>query len=197
MRKYLLIYAAAVTVALWWCMSHYRPENRRLKQNQELLMSQCLHYSALADSAACEVQALRLRTSELRELRTEDARRIREMGIRLRRLEAAATTTVESRIENRAPLHDTITIHARDTVFLHDTLRMFRWRDSWVEVSGTIQGDSIDCLVTSVDTLHQVVHRIPRRFLFFRWGTKALHQRIISSNPHTRIVATEYIKIER
>ena len=37
----------------------------------------------------------------------------------------------------------------------------------------------------------------PRRFLFIRWGTKALRQEIISSNPHTRIVYSEYIRIER
>ena len=43
----------------------------------------------------------------------------------------------------------------------------------------------------------QVVHRIPRRFLFIRWGTKALRQEIVPSNPHTRIVYSEYVKIER
>ena len=53
------------------------------------------------------------------------------------------------------------------------------------------------CRVASTDTLHQIVHRIPRRFLFIRWGTKALRQEIVSSNPHTRIVHTEYVKIER
>ena len=43
----------------------------------------------------------------------------------------------------------------------------------------------------------QVIHRIPRRFLFIRWGTKALRQEIVSTNPHTRIVHAEYVKIER
>ena len=51
--------------------------------------------------------------------------------------------------------------------------------------------------IRSVDTLRQVVHRVPRRFLFIRWGTKALRQQIVSSNPHTRIVYTEYVRIER
>lgn len=51
--------------------------------------------------------------------------------------------------------------------------------------------------IESRDTLRQIVHRIPRRFLFIRWGTKALRQEIISSNPHTRIVYSEYIRIER
>ena len=57
--------------------------------------------------------------------------------------------------------------------------------------------DSAEGRGRSVDTLRQVVHRVPRRFLFIRWGTKALRQQIVSSNPHTRIVYTEYVRIER
>ena len=53
------------------------------------------------------------------------------------------------------------------------------------------------CSIACIDTLRQVVHRIPRRFLFIRWGTKALRQEIVSTNPHTRIVYAEYVKIER
>ena len=49
----------------------------------------------------------------------------------------------------------------------------------------------------SADTLRQVVHRVPRRFLFIRWGTKALRQEIVSSNPHTRIIYSDYVKFER
>ncbi len=62
---------------------------------------------------------------------------------------------------------------------------------------GAVTADSVLCRVESTDTLRQVVHRIPRRFLFIRWGTKALRQEIVPSNPHTRIVYSEYVKIER
>ena len=85
----------------------------------------------------------------------------------------------------------------RDTVVRHDTVRLFRWRDRWVAVEGRLTADSVVCRVESVDTLHPIVHRIPRRFLFIRWGTKALRQEIRSANPHTRIVHAEYVKIER
>ena len=72
--------------------------------------------------------------------------------------------------------------------------------------TGTLLGEKVTacstgigglCRVESADTLRQVVHRIPRRFLFIRWGTKALRQEIVPSNPHTRIVYSEYVKIER
>ena len=47
------------------------------------------------------------------------------------------------------------------------------------------------------DTLRQIIHRVPRRFLFLRFGTKAVRQEIVSSNPHSRIVYTEYVRFER
>lgn len=78
-----------------------------------------------------------------------------------------------------------------------DTLKTFRWHDPWIRIEGSIARDSVRCRVSSVDTLRQVIHRIPRRFLFIRWGTKALRQEIVSSNPHTRIVYAEYVRIER
>ena len=78
-----------------------------------------------------------------------------------------------------------------------DTLRGFRWEDPWTVVEGRLRNDSVTCRIRSVDTLRQIVHRIPRRFLFIRWGTKALRQEIVSSNPHTRIVYAEYIRLER
>ena len=58
-------------------------------------------------------------------------------------------------------------------------------------------GEIMSRYTNDVDTLRQAVHRIPRRFLFIRWGTKAHRQEIVSTNPHTRIVYAEYVKIER
>lgn len=75
-------------------------------------------------------------------------------------------------------------------------MRLFEWCDHWVEINGIIRRDSVECHVKSVDTLRQVVHRVPRKFLFIKYGTKAIRQEIISSNPHTRIVYSEYIELK-
>ena len=111
-------------------------------------------------------------------------------------VEAAAKSSTQTAVVLRAPLRDTL-VPRRAAVPAWDTLRRFRWRDPWVTVEGSIGRDSAECRIRSVDTLRQVVHRVPRRFLFIRWGTKALRQQIVSSNPHTRIVYTEYVRIER
>ena len=123
-----------------------------------------------------------------------------------RAVEAAATLATATEIDVQVPLHDTIV--RRDFAAVcdsgrlaaavrFDTVRSFRWRDPWVTVEGRIRDDSVACRVESVDTLRQVVHRVPRRFLFIRFGTKAVRQEIVSSNPHTRIVYAEYVRFAK
>lgn len=197
MKKYLILYAVVVTALVVYGYRYYRGETQRLTQNQTALATRLTHYRTQRDEEAASAQVLRLRCAEFEELRAADAQRIRELGIRLRRVEAAAKSTTQTRIEATTPLRDTIVVYHNDTIVVRDTLRMFRWHDTWVSVEGSVRRDSVHCRVESVDTLRQVVHRIPRRFLFFRWGTKALRQEIVSANPHTRIVSTEYIRIEK
>lgn len=197
MQKYLILYAAVATALLFLVFRHYRGENRRLTQNQTALASEIVRYRTRLGEEAASTQALRLRCAEFEELRAADAERIRQLGIRLRRLEAAGKQVTQTELSIRAPLRDTAVVVRRDSLPLVDTLRHFRWQDPWVRVEGIVRRDSVLCRVRSVDTLRQVVHRIPRRFLFIRWGTKALRQEIVSSNPHTHIVYTEYIRLER
>ena len=179
MKKYLFAYAVLATALLFFTCRHYRAENRRLVENQTALAADVTRYRTRLGAEAASVQALRLRCGEFETLRAADAEQIRRLGIRLRRLEAAAKAVAVTDAEIRTPLRDTVVVRIHDTLPVRDTVRMFRWR------------------IRSVDTLRQAVHRIPRRFLFIRWGTKALRQEIVSTNPHTRIVYAEYVKIER
>lgn len=84
----------------------------------------------------------------------------------------------------------------------HDTsylkVQAIRWKDPWINVDGLIMPDKkLDLRIQSVDTLFQVVHRVPKQWLFFRWGTKAIRQEVVSSNPHTKIVYSEYIELKK
>ena len=195
MKKYLFIYAALTTAVIIIGGKFLISEQRRLQNNNHSLLQRVEYYRTSADESAASVQALRLKVGEYEELLAADAEKIRAMGVKLRRLESIAKSVVATDVAIKAPLRDTVFI--RDTLRQIDTLRLFRWNDSWVTVDGVISADSVECRVQSVDTLHQIVHRIPRRFLFIKYGTKALRQEIISSNPHSKIVFSEYIKIER
>ena len=193
----LLLYAVAVTAAAISLVRHYRREVERLKTNQQTLSQQLVHYRTRSGAEAATVQALRLRCAEFEELRSADAARIRDLGIRIRQLEATAVTATRQETEMRVPVRDTVLLRLCDTVVVHDTVRLFRWDDGWCRVEGVLLPDSVICRVTSVDTLRQIVHRVPRKFLFIRWGTKAIRQEIVASNPHTQIVYAEYVQLAR
>ncbi len=192
MRKYLLIYAMAVTLLLIVCMGllHLRQnEVARLRNNNEALASETKLYKTKLDESAASVVALQLRLDEYRKQHARDVKHIKALGLRLRRVESVAKTATQGKVEFVAP--------RLDTIILRDTLSLFKWSDCWISVEGTISKDDIRCRVESIDTLHQVIHRVPRRFWFIRYGTKAIHQEITSSNPHSRIVYAEYIELPK
>ncbi len=192
MKKILLIYAMGATMLLILCMAiirHSRSELNRLSNNNEALSSETRLYKSRLDESAASVVALQLQLDEYRKQSARDAKRIRSLGIRLRRVESVAKTATESSVAFSAP--------TRDTIVLCDTLTLFRWSDNWVNVEGSICNGSAECRVESIDTLHQIIHRVPRKFLFVRYGTKAIRQEILSSNPHTKIVYAEYIELPK
>lgn len=192
MKKILLIYAMGATLLLILCVAivrHSYREVARLSNNNEALISETQLYKSRLDESVASVVALQLQLDEYRKQNARDVKRIRELGIRLRRVESVAKAATESRVEFSAP--------TRDTVILRDTLTLFRWSDKWVQVEGVIRDGNAECRVESVDTLHQIIHRVPRKFLFIRYGTKAIRQEIISSNPHTRVVYADYIELPK
>ena len=191
MRKYLVIYAIVATAVIVVGAKYLLKENARLENNNYALIESVKTYRTKADESAASVQVLRLKVGEYEELRAADAERIRNLKIKLKRLESASKSVTKMAVDITVPLRDTVIL--RDTLRLHDTVRLFRWRDSWVTVDGVIDKNSVSCSVSSVDTLHQIIHRIPRRFLFFRYGTKAIRQEIVSSNPHTEVVYSEVV----
>lgn len=53
----------------------------------------------------------------------------------------------------------------RDTSYLK--VQAIRWKDPWINVDGLIMLDKkLDLRIQSVDTLFQVVHRVPKQWLF-------------------------------
>ncbi len=192
MKKLLLYYSVAVTLLLIGCvvvMRNRQAEVVRLRSNNEALASETKLYKTRLDESAASVVAMQLKIEEFRKQHAEDAKRIRALGVRLRRVESVATTATESKAEFVAP--------RRDTIILRDTLSLFRWSDRWVNIEGMIRNEEVECVVESIDTLRQVIHRVPRRWWFIRYGTKAIRQEITSSNPHTRIVYAEYLELPK
>lgn len=197
MKNRLLLILLLLTVSLLATTCHYRRQAERFGRDRHSLLHRLEQQHARNDSLATHCEVLTLEREEFRQLYRAENEQLKKLRIRLRRVESMATSATQTAFRAEVPLADSLRITRRDTAPLIDTLRRFVWRDRWNLVEGFIDNDSIHCRVRTIDTLHQVVHRIPHRFLFFRWGTKALRQEIRSSNPSTQIVYTEYLIIAR
>lgn len=165
-------------------------ECRRLESNQEIYLDSMRRYRTEFGKWAVSTEALRLRCGELESLLDERARIIDQLKIKMRRVEQFVQTSTQTQVVFKERL-------MRDTIFAEVDSRSFVWSDSWSRVEGVIENDSVACRVAIRDTLYQVVHRVPRRFLFFRFGTKSLRQELVWSNPNCNIVWNQYIKIEK
>ncbi len=200
MKRYLIIALLVLAGLLWIQTCRLRrteSDRSRLQANQTVLMDSVRYYRTENGKNAASVRRLELSAAEIRAECDDVAAECRNLHIKIRRLESFASSQTRTIVDLRTRLRDTVILHDRDSLIVRDTLRLFRWHDAWVTVEGLIEGDSVGCRIESVDTLRQVVHRVPRRFLFIRWGTKAIRQEVVSSNPHTRIVYTEYIELKK
>ena len=196
MKKYLLIACVILAVlcaSLLGAVRELTQEKDRLTSNQEALMEEVQYYQDEAGRQAASVQRLELSKSELEAYNGELTQRIEDLNIKLKRVQAATTTATQTNVEIKTIIKDTIIY--RDTGML--VLPAIKWQDPWVNVDGIIKPDNtVDLSIQSVDTLFQVVHRVPKKFWFIKYGTKAIRQEITSSNPHTKIVYSEYIELE-
>lgn len=196
MKKILLWVAAIATIVAVVCgvvISRLVEENGRLERNQRALMGEVQLYRTENDRSAASIEALELTVAEFREAHKRDAKEIESLGIRLRRAESYAKSAMTTTITDMVVVRDTVVV--RDS--LPESYRYFAAADAWSRVEGILYGDSLSYAVHSVDTLHQVVHRVPRKFWFIRYGTKAIRQEVWSSNPNTELVYTEYIELPR
>lgn len=194
MRK-LLIYinmallVAVVSLSCW--LGNVRTEKKRLANNQEALLTDVEYYKTESGKNAASVLKLELSKSELERHCQDLTKTVEDLNIKISRIQSASTTVTKTEVEIQTVVRDSIVY--RD---LPISIKVINWRDPWIKLNGVLDGDTFSAKIESVDTLQQVVHRIPKKFLFIKWGTKAIRQEVVSSNPHSKIVYTEYIELK-
>lgn len=195
MNKFLLYFAILATLAvvgLSISLSRESGEKRRFKANQEALLADVEYYKTENGKYAASVQELTLSRDELQRHYDDVCAVADELRIKLKRVESASVTATQTDVVVKTVVKDSIVYVKGETL----VLRAFDWRDAWVNVSGVVDRDSVALEVASCDTLTQIVHRIPHKWWIFRWGCKAIEQEIVSSNPHTKITYSNYIKLK-
>lgn len=196
MNKYLIIICAVLGIAcatLLGVNGRLKTEKERLAGNQQALLEKAEYYETEAGKSAASVQRLQLSYSELEDNYIQVCKVAGDLRIKLKRIEAATTTQTKTEVEVETTVKDSMV--RRDTL-PPLKLQTIEWKDPWVSVTGELTGKNLKLNISSVDTLTQIVWRVPKQFWFIKYGTRAIRQEIVSSNPHTKIVYSEYIELE-
>lgn len=195
------ILAGATVILLVGCLifgrqlQRLRDDNRRLSGNQVALLSENREYKVRDSLNALSVQILQLEKKEFKAHFAELNSLVRDMGVKISRLESISQSSTETRYEVVTPVRDTTVLNVADST--HRPAQSLFYRDTWLTLDGIILDRQFRGSIVTYDTLTQLVHRVPKRFLFIKYGIKELRQEIVSSNPHTRLTYSEVIKISR
>lgn len=192
MTRYLLIALVACVVALMVSVrscTEIKADRERLSDNQRTLLTDVDFYRTKDSLSAAGVERLTLSNREFSRYCGELQRTVADLNVKVKRLQSVSQTVTETKY--------VVNTVVRDSITPGDTLKCVDYRDAYLTFSGCAGRDAFSGTIESRDTLVQVVHRIPRRFWFLRWGTKAIRQEVTSRNPHSQIVFTEYIELKR
>lgn len=191
-KKYLgHILCVIVLVLAWLLFNQERAEKERYKANQTALLSDVAYYKTENERNVASVRALTLTKSEIETYNKNLAERCDELEISLRRLISANITNMQTDYHLVGELRDSLILRY-NTI---DTLRCMDYDDSYLTFSACV--DSAGMYVADIisrDTVTAIVHRIPRRFLFFKFGTKEVRQEVHCANPRTQIITTQYVE---
>lgn len=190
---YILIAAILTILGLSISVSKLRGEKERYEANQKTLLGKVEYYKTRSGTNAASVQKLTLSYNELKENYAEVCKTAKDLNIQVKRLQSVSNTSTKTEVQINTVVKDSIVYIKGDPV----NVTAFRWEDPWTGIQGVIRNDSIDLDVQSCDTLAQIVHKVPHKFWFIKWGCKAIRQEIVSKNPHTHITYTDYIELKK
>lgn len=189
----LVLIPLALVMALKECYE-LMGESDRTKENQDVLLHNGRVEIGRTQSGRprASVQAITLKTSDLK--RNPDsllAVNKKELKIKNSRIMAAATTSTTTQVDVKAAIrpvtHDTCSRILSGSYRPPDVSQTVSWSDPWITLRGEIESDSMRVHIESRDTLQMIVHRVPKKFLFFRFGTKGVRMEVVSQNPHSRL----------
>ena len=193
MNKHLLIGLVVCVCALFISVKQIgklQNDTRRMEGNISSLMQSVEYYRTESGKSAARVERLELTKRELERNYQEVVQVADELKVKVRRLQAASTTGVKTEVRFETVVKDTVIYRDKEML----PAGKFNYLDAWASMEGVIQGEDIKIRLQVKDTLRQIIHRVPRKFLFLRWGTKAVVQEVVSNNPYTKITYSEYLE---
>jgi hypothetical protein len=197
MTKYLIIIIMAFFPILGVVFNLYQSEKKnrqRIENNYQSLEEGITFYKTKDSLSAASVQALILTKKELENKVENYEQEISSLNLSVKRLQSISKTATVTSYIIKTEVRDSI-IYVDNII--SDTLNCIDYKSKYLLVKGCISDRFFVGNIKTYDTLYQFVHRVPRKFLFIKHGTKAIRQEVMTKNPHSDITYTEYIELRR
>ncbi len=151
------------------------------------------YYRTKDSLSAAGVERLTLTNREFKQYCSRLEKDVEKLNVKVKRLQSLSQTATKTEYVVRTEIKDSVVYRDGHT----DTLACINHTNPYLSFSGCVRNGQFSGAIESRDTLVQVVHRVPRKFLFFRWGTKAIRQEVMSKNPYSTITYSEYVELKR
>lgn len=161
-----------------------RAEIGRLERNVEAMNDAQIEYRTKLGDAAVKRKALEMSHRELERTNAELYKEVDALNVRVRDALSAARTVTRTVIKE---VVRTDTVAGRLTA---------EYRDAWNTIRARVERDSTELSCQGRDTITGVITVRKKRFLFFRWGVKAIEYDISNKNPKTKMDIDIAVKLK-
>lgn len=191
----ILVILLVATLTLEYCSNKkLKQENERLSNNQMALSKELYEYRDRENYLIAEVQTLQFSRDEFMQIASDEAEEVKTLQKKVKYLQSYSEQRLVSEYKiDTVRLYDSVFI--KDSVI--DTVQCFDYSDNYFQMYGCIEENKYTGEIKCFDTLIQTVERIPKKFLFIKYGTKGFKQSIKSKNPHSKITYAKHIEIKK
>lgn len=200
MKKYIsIIFALAlISISIACIISRLNASRARYmqyKQNQKTLLDSLEYYKTLDSLNTVRIGSLTLSLKDYKKYRAEDYNIVNSTA---KHEKLSSVNTVSSETSNSiiTVLRDTV----RDTIYA-DTIKAFSYKSKYTDINGLIFSDSIKIDIRNREELIVMQSIEKKKFLGIRlpiwlFGQKRVNVRVVSKNPNTQIINSEFVNIK-
>lgn len=171
-------------------------ENKVLKSNVSTLIEGVEQYTIQDSLQVATIADLELSLSQYKKYREEDEKLIQSLKIDNKRLRGVISTQTESYYQHTALLRDSVKmLLTGDSVPTPIYVKTASYSDRWHSLNVTIEGESLDYILKTKESLLITNHIVPKRFLFIKYGCKEVRTDVVSKSPYAEDINVESITI--
>ena len=140
-----------------------RKERDGALKDRETLLVGIKNFKVRDSLNAVEVGKLVETQKELKQTNSQILKLCNDLNIKLKRVQTLSTIGTATDVTVKVPVHDTVVDTTR--------CRSFKKETSNFNLSGVLCSDTVEVNLVVYDTLQQIVYRVPKQFMFIKYGT--------------------------